>query len=105
MLLGTLAKEASRASSPDVLVVAEGEVTAAGDPKPMHFAEAARRGEFDDLLSGVSDVLYVRQGEFPEGAVEDGWAADHYIRYLHVRDGQPELVLVDYLFSLPPGRM
>lgn len=79
ILFGMLVLESAREASPTVVAIAEGNLTAAGEPKELHFAQAIKGGAFDDLAP-LPPVLYVLQDHFPEGAVEDGWAADRYMR-------------------------
>ncbi len=48
-----------------------------GDPKPLHFSAVVANGTLDEFADVLrTRLLYVRQGQFPEGAVKDGWAAD-----------------------------
>ncbi len=80
--LGSLAEEEVTSGwAANVVVAAEGNVTAGGDPKPLHLAWALTRGggdlERDLRLPGAPALLYLRQdGGFPQGAVEDGWAVE-----------------------------
>ncbi len=78
--LGSLAEEElSSDSAPNVLVIGESNLTAAGEPKQLFFRDSVRNGLFRDVLD-PERTIYVQQHSFPEGAVSDGWQADHYIR-------------------------
>ena len=61
------------ASVVDVFIVAESNVTASGDAKPLYFFEAFKAGFLDEFQH---KILYVYQDRFPAGYVENGWLAD-----------------------------
>ena len=60
----------------DVFMIAESNITAGGDPKPLHFFEAFRSGF---LAEFQHKILYVYRDFFPAGYVKDGWKADRCI--------------------------
>lgn len=57
----------------DVFIVAESNITAFGEAKPLYFFEAFKAGF---LKEHQHKILYVYQDQFPAGYVEDGWKAD-----------------------------
>ena len=61
------------ASVVDVFIIAESNITAGGDTKPLRFFEALKSGF---LAEFQHKILYVYRDHFPAGAVADGWKAD-----------------------------
>ena len=57
----------------DVFIIAESNISAGGEPKPLNFFEAFRSGF---LAEFQHKILYVYRDHFPPGYVIDGWKAD-----------------------------
>ena len=60
----------------DVFIIAESNISAGGEPKPLNFFEAFRSGF---LAEFQHKILYVYRDHFPPGYVIDGWKADRYL--------------------------
>ena len=62
----------------DVFILCEGNTSAAGLPKPLHFFEAFKSGYLSDLYQKIIYVFH--HDGFPDGYVNHGWRADGYVR-------------------------
>ena len=68
-----LARIRMLASVVDVFIIAESNITAGGETKPLYFFEAFKAGYLEEFQH---KILYVYQDHFPPGYVENGWKAD-----------------------------
>ena len=59
----------------DIFIIAESNITAGGDRKPLFFFEAMKAGFLKEFHH---KILYVFQDHFPPGYVENGWKAQMY---------------------------
>ena len=62
----------------DVFILCEGNVSASGLSKPLHFFEAFKSGYLNDLLHKIIYVFH--HDGFPKDYVKNGWLADGHIR-------------------------
>ncbi|CAL4085449.1 unnamed protein product, partial [Meganyctiphanes norvegica] len=72
----------------DVFIITESNYSAHGDHKPLEFYNRLKQGYMDKFQE---KLLYIFMGFFPKQGEDNGWVADHYIRFYMGLKGLPLL--------------